>query len=73
MNYLNGMEVVKSNLFVKGSRQKKTHKSKRINKKWRRKYGFIDIPDKQVYAIDNKICGHPITINKMLKFIKQEG
>lgn len=72
MELLNGMEVIKNDIFVKGTRQKKKHKSKRINKKWRKKYGFVDVPDKQVYVIDNKIYGHSKTINKMLKFIKLE-
>lgn len=72
MNYLNGMEVIKNDVFKKGTRQNKIHKSKRINKKWRKKYGFISIPDKQVYVIGNKIYGHSKTIDKMLNFIKQE-
>lgn len=70
MNYFNGMEIIKNNMLTKGTRQNKTHKSKRINKKWRKKYGYVDIPDKQVYIINNKIYGHSITINKLLKFGK---
>jgi hypothetical protein len=67
VDLLNGIELVKSNLFTKGTRQNKTHKSKRINKKWRKKYGFVDIPDKQVYMMQGKIFGHPITIDKIIK------
>lgn len=70
MNYYNGMGIIVNNIFTKGTRQKKINKTKRINKKWKKKYGYINIPDKQVYIIDNKIYGHPITINKLLKFGK---
>ena len=74
MNMLNGLQVIENKLLVKGTRQRKTHKCKRINKKWRKKYGFIDIPDKNLYRVDNYIVGHPITIRKLIKIInKKEG
>lgn len=73
MERISGMTVIKNNLLSKGTRQKKTHKAKRINKKWRKKYGFVDIPDKNVYYINNMIVGHSITIDKMIRAISKRG
>ncbi|MGV8982108.1 hypothetical protein [Clostridium sp.] len=67
----NGMELVESKAMIQGYKQipKKINKSKRIQKKWNKKYGFhfINIPDPQVFIFDNKIIGHPIIIRKLIK------
>lgn len=72
--FYKGLEIIENRMLSKGNRQKKTHKSKRINKKWRKKYGYIDIPDKNVYVMENRyIVGHPITIKKLLKEVERKS
>jgi hypothetical protein len=34
------------------NRQKRTHRRSRINKKWRKKYGFVSIPIEKAYFIN---------------------
>ena len=46
--------------------QARTHKKKRINKKWRKRYGLKEVPWNKAYVIDNKIYCHPKIIEKML-------
>ncbi len=49
--------------------QARTHKKKRINKKWKKRYGMNDIPWKKlVMTNDGKIYGHP----NMIEAIKME-
>lgn len=68
----NGLEIIENSNLTKGYKQKKTHKSKRINKKWQKKYGYVSIPDKNVYVIDNKyIVGNPLVIKKIIEKIKK--
>lgn len=69
MFYFNGMKVIINDMLTKGTRQKKTHKAKRINKKWRKKYGYVSIPDKQIYLFDNTIIGHSATIKRLTQNI----
>ena len=45
--------------------QARTHKKKRINKKWRKRYGFKEIPWNKFYIVDNKIYCHPNMIEKI--------
>lgn len=68
----NGLKVIENSNLTKGTKQNKTHKAKRINKKWRKKYGYTPIPDKNIYIIDNKyIVGHPLIIKKLAEQIKK--
>lgn len=77
INYLNGMQLVGSKVLTKGYSEipKKRNKSKRIQKKWNKKYGYnsIPIPDTQLYFFDGKLIGHPVTIKKVLKVINKGG
>lgn len=42
----------------------KTHKKKRIDKKWRKRYGYKRVPWKKLYiTADGKIIGHPSVID----------
>lgn len=70
----NGILLVKSNMLTKGSIRlpKRKNKSKRIQKKWNKKYGFnsIPIPDPQIYIVDGKCIGHPKTLEKITKGLK---
>lgn len=48
--------------------QARTHKKKRINKKWRKRYGFKEIPWNKFFIEGNRIYCHP----KMFEKIKAE-
>lgn len=45
--------------------QARTHKKKRINKKWRKRYGFREIPWKTFYIDGNRVYCHPKMIDKI--------
>lgn len=53
--------------------QVRTHKKKRINKKWRKYYGFKKVPSKVCYIIDNKIYCHPNMIEKIKADIEKHN
>lgn len=48
--------------------QARTHKKKRINKKWRKRYGIKEVPWNKFYIEGNRIYCHP----KMAEKIKTE-
>jgi len=66
-----GIQVVESK-YITDKKQIRRHKSKRINKKWNKRYGcrYIDVPKKEVFQFGNKIVGHSDTIKKIMKAIK---
>lgn len=51
--YYNGYYVPANKMFV----QRKTHKKKRINKKWLKRYGYdlLDFPDEYFKDLNNRI------------------
>ena len=51
-NVYAGMPVI----IVPSKRQRRTHKKKRINKKWAKRYGYhFGFEKGQAYVIDNKL------------------
>ena len=48
--------------------QVKTHRKKRINKKWAKKYGYCAKPKDcyYVHADTNSIMAHPVTLRRMV-------
>ena len=68
-----GMRVIKSAAMVIET-QRRTHKRKRINKKWLKRYGYSSKADPGVYVFNGQIVGHPLTIRKLKSVIdKNEG
>ena len=47
--------------------QKRTHHKKRINKKWRKRYGMIHPPLENCLLIDDILYVHPVTYKKVFK------
>ena len=45
--------------------QTRTHKKKRINKKWRKRYGVKEIPWNKFYIEGNRIYCHPKIAEKV--------
>lgn len=49
-------------------KQNKTHKKKRINKKWAKRYGYITynfIEDGKVIMMNERVCVNPRTYQKL--------
>lgn len=55
-------------------KQKRTHRKKRINKKWRKRYGMKKVPQKEICidTLNRKIYGHPERIDALKLGIEQE-
>lgn len=70
---INGLQVIENKYMISGHQKYpvRKSKSKRIQKKFNKKYGFRyrDIADKRVYISDGKLIGHPKTIKKLLEKI----
>ena len=45
--------------------QARTHKKKRINKKWRKRYGVKEVPWNKFYIEGNRIYCHPKIAEKV--------
>jgi len=61
-----GRDIILSEHITEGTTQRRTHKKKRINKKWRKRYGIVDVPSDKFMITDNAIIAHP----KLWKKIK---
>lgn len=51
--------------------QARTHKKKRINKKWRKRYGMREVPWKKYFIVDNKIYAHPKMIETLINEVSK--
>lgn len=68
-NYYMGYRLIETDILTKKV-QIKTHKKKRINKKWMKKYGFKEVPDYGSIVVANKcILAHPKIIEKIKEYI----
>lgn len=68
--YLNGYRLIASDA-VKKRIQRRTHRKKRVNKKWLKKYGYMYVPDDEhIYIMGDCIVGTPKTIEKIIKQYK---
>ena len=45
--------------------QARTHKKRRINKKWRKRYGVKEVPWNKIIICDHKIYCHPNMAEKI--------
>lgn len=53
--------------------QARTHKKKRINKKWRKKYGNKAVPMKKIVVAYGEMFMHPIMYQKIKKALEQKS
>ena len=66
--YFSGYQVIEVPC-MSDKKQARTHKKKRINKKWKKRYGMKEVPwNKFVVTNDGKIYGHP----KMIEMLKTD-
>ena len=66
LSLLLGYKIVESKLMV-DIIQRRKHKKSRINKKWKKRYGYYEIPKKDIYFFGNQIIGHPETLKHLDK------
>ena len=77
-NFYGGYHLVGNSLLVERI-QRKTHRKKRINKKWAKRYGFVEKPSTNCYLYGtNTIIAHPdmidrIKVSLMLRETGKEG
>lgn len=71
----NGYELISSEHCTERV-QARRHKKRRINKKWRKRYGMKCVPRKQIYVDtkNKKIFGHPIVMDRVIaELLAKEG
>ena len=67
-----GTPVVITNYITKTVRRK-THRKKRIDKKWQKKYGYKDVPDdSKILMFDGLLFMTQKCYDKLIKGIKNE-
>ncbi len=68
-----GFRLIESNAITKEV-QRRTHRKKRINKKWLKRYGYKTVPDHgRVVRMGDVIFGTPKTIWKIIEAAKGES
>lgn len=72
-NFLYGLELCPNDLIVDTiTKQRRTHRSKRINKKWLKRYGCLIIKkaSNKYYVVGNKVIAHPEYIHKLKEMME---
>ena len=65
-----GFRLIETNAITKEV-QRRTHRKKRINKKWLKRYGYKTVPDHgRVLMMGNQIFATPKTIRKLIEGVK---
>ena len=86
MEYLMGVPVIAVDWLTERV-QARTHKKRRINKKWLKRYGYKTVPDRDVYFCkpgpgsvfapelksNGYIFGHKSTIDKFIERVKKDS
>lgn len=68
-----GYYLIETNAITKRV-QRRTHRKKRINKKWRKRYGYKDVPDDgKILMMGEKIFATPKTAKKLVEHLKEKG
>ena len=68
LSYLHGLRFCPSTLMVDTiTKQRRIHRSKRINKKWIKRYGYITIEksSNKFYVMGYNVVAHPDMIEKI--------
>jgi hydroxymethylpyrimidine/phosphomethylpyrimidine kinase len=70
IEYFNGYRLVETTAITKQV-QRKTHKKRRINKKWLKRYGYKTVlDDYKIVIFENSILATPKTIKKIIEQMK---
>ena len=72
LQYFQGYRLIETTAITK-TVQARTHKNKRINKKWRKRYGYREAPDyEKVVVTGDCIFAQPKTLAKIIEVIKTQ-
>ena len=72
-NCINGLRLIETTAITKKVRRR-THKKRRINKKWAKRYGYREVPDtKKIVMVGGNLYAHPTLIEKIVKDIYLRG
>lgn len=70
IEYFNGYQLIETTAITKQV-QRKTHKKRRINKKWLKRYGYKTVlDDYKIVIFENSILATPKTIKKIIEHLK---
>lgn len=74
VNYINGLRLIETTAITKKV-QRRTHKKRRINKKWAKRYGYREVPDtKKIVLVGGHIYAHPTLAEKIInEILKEKG
>lgn len=64
-----GIKFIEAEL-IKEYKQYRTHKKKRINKKWLKGYGTYPVYDDNVYMVNGTLIGSPVAISEIREACK---
>lgn len=68
--YYGGFRLVETNAVTKEV-QRRTHRKRRINKKWAKRYGYKTVPDDgRLIVFGDCILGTPKTVKKIITAMK---
>lgn len=72
--YINGLRLIETTAITKKV-QRRTHKKRRINKKWAKRYGYREAPDtKKIVLVGGNIYAHPTLAEKIInEILKEKG
>ena len=69
--YYNGFRLIETTAITKQV-QRRTHRKRRINKKWEKKYGYKTVlDDGRIIQFGDCILATPKTIKKIIAFAKE--
>lgn len=70
--YYNGMRLIETTAITKEV-QRRTHRKRRINKKWLKRYGFKTVlDDGRIILYGDCILATPNTIKKIIEAMKEK-
>ena len=70
IEYFNGYRLIETTGITKQV-QKRTHKKRRINKKWLKRYGYKTVlDDEKIVIFENSILATPKTIKRIIEQMK---
>lgn len=69
--YLNGFRLIETTAITKQV-QRRTHRKRRINKKWAKRYGYKTVlDDERIILVGDCLYATPNTVKKIIEEIKE--
>lgn len=69
--YLNGFRLIETTAITKQI-QRRTHRKRRINKKWAKRYGYKTVlDDERVVRVGDCLFATPNTVKKIITTLKE--